>query len=155
MRGYSALGLDRIKNTHNLGSIMRAAGNYDVSLVVLSGGRMGRYATDTMDSWRHIPAVHTDDDLLKSTPHGAIPVVIELNDKAKPLPEFTHPERAFYIFGPEDGSVRPEIIARVPHVIYIPTIRCMNLAATVNVVLYDRAVKRGFPSENSTRCLVG
>jgi tRNA(Leu) C34 or U34 (ribose-2'-O)-methylase TrmL len=32
-------------------------------------------------------------------------------------------------------------------VIYIPTRYCMNLAATVNVVLYDRMAKRGEQSQ--------
>ena len=58
-----------------------------------------------------------------------------------PLIHFQHPEQAYYIFGPEDGSLSQTILDASDHVVYIPTIGCMNLAATVNVVLYDRLAK--------------
>ena len=66
---------------------------------------------------------------------------MELVDGARPLPEYTHPDRAIYIFGPEDGSLGKDVLAWCEDVIYIPTSGCMNLAATVNVVLYDRLAK--------------
>ncbi|MFH7439550.1 TrmH family RNA methyltransferase, partial [Pseudomonas syringae pv. tagetis] len=53
-----------------------------------------------------------------------------------------HPDRALYIFGPEDGSLDQEIPDWCEDVVYIPTEGCMNLAATVNVVLYHRMAKR-------------
>jgi len=46
-----------------------------------------------------------------------------------------------YIFGPEDGTISQAVIDRADAVVYVPTIGCMNLAATVNVVLYDRLAK--------------
>jgi tRNA(Leu) C34 or U34 (ribose-2'-O)-methylase TrmL len=67
-------------------------------------------------------------------------VVIEVHYRARSLTSFTHPESAFYIFGPEDGSVRKEIVERVPLIVQIPA-GCLNLAAAVNVVLYDRLAK--------------
>ena len=74
-------------------------------------------------------------------PIGSTPVAIELIKDAKPLPSYRHPERAFYIFGPEDGTLDKNIRAWCTDVVYIPTVGCMNLAATVNVVLYDRMAK--------------
>jgi len=108
--------------------------------VLLSGGRMGKYATDTMKAYRHLPCLEVA-DLMAHVPFGAIPVAVEICERAKSLAHFTHPERAFYIFGPEDSSVRKDIIERVPLVVQITTNGCMNLAATVNVVLYDRSAK--------------
>ena len=70
-----------------------------------------------------------------------VPVAIEVHPDARPLTEYQHPERAFYIFGPEDGSLDKDIRDWCEDVIYIPTNGCMNLAATVNVVLYDRMAK--------------
>jgi tRNA(Leu) C34 or U34 (ribose-2'-O)-methylase TrmL len=90
--------------------------------------------------WRHIPVIHCD--LMDAIPQECDVVVVELCDRAKPLNTFHHPERAFYIFGPEDGSVPKEIIERAKHVVQVPTKHCMNLAATVNVVLYDRMAKQ-------------
>lgn len=141
-RGFASIGLDRCKSRENLGGVLRAAGCYDARLVMVAGARMGRYATDTMRAYKHMPCLEVD-DLMANIPYGAEPVVIELTDRSKSLVNFVHPEAAFYIFGPEDGSVRAEILARVPRVIQIPTTHCMNLAATVNVVLYDRLAKRG------------
>jgi tRNA(Leu) C34 or U34 (ribose-2'-O)-methylase TrmL len=46
-----------------------------------------------------------------------------------------------YIFGPEDGTIEQDVIDQCDYVVYIPTIGCMNLAATVNVLLYDRLAK--------------
>lgn len=141
MRGYAAIGLDRPKDTANLGGVLRAAQCYGAALVMMTGGRMGKYATDTMKAYRHLPCVEVD-DLLKHVPFGAIPVVVELVERTKPIFDFKHPHSAFYIFGPEDGSVRKEIVERIPLVIQIPTVGCMNLAATVNVVLFDRLSKQ-------------
>ncbi|MCU8306563.1 TrmH family RNA methyltransferase, partial [Vibrio vulnificus] len=54
---------------------------------------------------------------------------------------FVHPEKAIYLFGPEDGSLPQEVVDKAHHVAYIPTHGCMNLAATVNVLMYDRLAK--------------
>lgn len=141
MRGYAAIGLDRPKDTANLGGVLRAAGCYGAAVVLLSGGRMGKYATDTMKAYRHIPCIEVD-DLLAACPYGAMPVGVEITNQSKSLFNFVHPPSAFYIFGPEDGSIRKDIIERVPFVVQIPTNGCMNLAATVNVLLYDRMCKQ-------------
>ena len=59
------------------------------------------------------------------------------------LKDFRHPERAFYVFGPEDGSLTEKTLSICQDVVYVPTKASMNLAATVNVVLYDRLSKLG------------
>jgi tRNA(Leu) C34 or U34 (ribose-2'-O)-methylase TrmL len=140
MRGDAAIGLDRPKDTANLGGVLRAAQCYSASLVMIQGGRMGKYATDTMKAWRHIPCVEVE-DLMAHVPYGAEPVVVEIVSRATPIFNFVHPLSAFYIFGPEDGGVRTEIVERCARVIQIPTNGC-NLAATANVVLYDRLAKQ-------------
>lgn len=141
MRGFAAIGLDRCKSKENLGGVLRAAGCYGASLVNLSGGRMGKYITDTMHAYKQIPCLEVA-DLMSVIPYAAVPVVIELHPRAISLATFVHPESAYYIFGPEDGSVSASIVERAPLVVQVPTNRCMNLAATVNVVLYDRLMKQ-------------
>lgn len=139
-RGFAAIGLDRCKDTANLGGVLRAAQCYGAAMVAISGGRMGKYATDTAKAYRHIPCLQVE-DLLAANPFGAVPVIVELCDRAKPLQQFSHPQSAFYIFGPEDGSVRKDILDRIERVVFVPMNGCMNLAAAVNVVLYDRLAK--------------
>jgi len=46
------------------------------------------------------------------------------------------------VLGPEDGSLGAGITSWCRDVVYIPA-GCLNLAAAVNLVLYDRMVKRG------------
>jgi len=102
---------------------------------------MGKYSTDTMRAYRHIPCLEVA-TVMDAIPFGASLVVVELCERAMPIKNFVHPDAAFYVFGPEDGSVKNEVIASARHVIYIPTNACMNLAATVNVVLFDRLMKQ-------------
>jgi tRNA(Leu) C34 or U34 (ribose-2'-O)-methylase TrmL len=69
------------------------------------------------------------------------PVCVEVDDSAERLYNFIHPDNPIYVFGPEDGSV-PTGIRHVCHrFVTIPSKSCLNLAAAVNVVLYDRAMK--------------
>mgnify|MGYP001566534201 CR=1 FL=1 len=140
MRGYSAVGLINTKTEANVGGALRACYCYDASIVAIQGKRYQRESTDTSSCWRKIPLLHTD-NLLNMIPFDCIPIAIERTEYAKNLISFTHPERAFYIFGPEDGSIPKEIMTHCKFVLQIPTTISMNLASTVNVVLYDRLAK--------------
>jgi tRNA(Leu) C34 or U34 (ribose-2'-O)-methylase TrmL len=76
---------------------------------------------------------------------GLTAVAVEVSDEATPLPSFTHPERALYVFGPEDGTLSKQILAQCAATVLIPTQRCLNLAAAVNIVLYDRCSRLSAP----------
>mgnify|MGYP000025553774 CR=1 FL=1 len=148
--GLVSIGLVNPKSATNVASILRACGCYGASAVFYTGQRFG-YAKDfNADTrrMRHIIPTIGVDDLLTIAPKSASKVVIELVEGAIPLPEFVHPENAFYIFGPEDASVPAHIVAACDHVVYIPTRNSMNLAATANVVLYDRMAKSDYAAGN-------
>lgn len=144
-RGYAAVGLFSPKSSLNVGSALRAAGCYGAAMVAVGGERPKRYLkrvqTDTQKAYRHLPLIGCN-DLRSVIPFDCVPVAVELLDRAKPLCEYTHPERAFYVFGPEDGTLGKAVTDWCRDVVYIPTNYCMNLAATVNVVLYDRMAKQ-------------
>lgn len=140
------IALQNPKSPKNVGNIMRAAGCFGVAGVFYSGQRYLRareFVTDTKDNHEHIPLTWSD-YLPSVLPAGAIPVAVELVEGAVPLMHYTHPDNAFYVFGPEDGCLRRELVQWCRDVIYIPTVGCLNLAATVNVVLYDRMAKSGY-----------
>jgi tRNA(Leu) C34 or U34 (ribose-2'-O)-methylase TrmL len=142
-RRYSCIGLFNPKSPENVGSVMRAAGCYGVNSVFYTGTRYDRaqeFITDTKKVHQDIPLIGID-DLKKILPQGCTPVAVEMVEGARALPDYTHPDRAIYIFGPEDGSLGKDVLEWCEDVIYIPTNGCMNLAATVNVVLYDRLTK--------------
>ena len=140
-RGYSCIGLDNPKSSKNVGIALRAGAAYGVSFIAITGKRFGKFRTDPNKQWRHRPFLEVQ-DLKDVIPYSCVPIAVELIEGAVPLPEYKHPERAFYIFGAEDGTLCEEIISWCQDIVYIPTDRCINLAATVNVVLYDRMVKR-------------
>ena len=140
MRGYACIGLDNPKNSINVGAVLRAAGIFGAALVAYSGMRYSPAPTDTMKAVRHLPLLQTN-DLHDVIPYDCVPVAVELLNEATPLPEYRHPERAFYVFGAEDNTLGKRVLSWCRDVIYIPTKGCLNLAACVNVVLYDRLVK--------------
>lgn len=140
--GFAAIGLYSPKNAANLGGVMRAADCFGASLLVVSNQRIKKHGTDTTKAWRRMPVIETD-DLLSVRPYASQMVVVELVPGAVELHEFEHPERAFYVFGPEEGNVPRQIIEKAQHVVRLRAHHCLNLAATVNVVLHDRASKRG------------
>jgi len=138
MRGFAAIGLFNPKTDFNVGSVLRAAFCYEAAMVAIQGDRFKHTGTNTFKTERHIPVLEID-DLAGAIPYGAEPIVVELTPAAQDLREFKHPHAAFYIFGPEDGHVPPRFLKY--RQVKVPTNRCMNLAATVNVVLYDRLLK--------------
>lgn len=140
---FAYIGLVNPKSPENVGMVMRAAGCYEASKVFYTGERFERarkFFTDTKNAHEKIPLLRAD-DLLSAVPDDVKIVAVELIEGATPLINFSHPKQAYYIFGPEDGSLSQTILDACDHVVYIPTIGCMNLAATVNVVLYDRLAK--------------
>ena len=141
MRGYCGIGLDNPKTPENVGSALRAVGVYDAAFLAMSGSRFGSAKTDTMKAYRSKPFFRVD-DLMSIIPYDCVPVAVDLIEGATPLHEYKHPERAFYIFGAEDATIGRRITDQCRDIIYIPTGGCMNLAATVNVVLYDRQAKQ-------------
>lgn len=68
-------------------------------------------------------------------------MAVELVDRAVDLRSYIHPPNAFYIFGAEDHTLGERILGRCRDVVKIPSVICLNLAACVNVVLYDRQAK--------------
>ena len=142
-KSYTCIGLHNPKSPENVGSVMRAAGCYNVSSVFYTGPRYDAakpFYTDTQKVYEKIPLIAVE-DLKDIIPFGCVPVAVELVEGAKPLPDYKHPPRAFYIFGPEDGSLEKDITDFCSDTIYVPTTGCMNLAAAVNVILYDRLAK--------------
>ena len=103
--------------------------------------RSSRAPTDTHAAYRHLP-LQLVDDLHDAVPYDCVPIAVDLVEDATPLHEFKHPERAFYVFGPEDGTLGDGVLSWCARRVYVPTRHCMNLAATVNVVLYDRLAKQ-------------
>ncbi|WP_022942947.1 RNA methyltransferase [Psychromonas hadalis] len=137
------IGLSNPKSPTNVGAVIRAAGCYGVDNVIYTGTRYDRAVklnTDTKKMLITIPLTQQQ-HLLDNLADGVKVICVDLIEGATPLPNFKHPEKALYLFGPEDGTLSQQLINQADAVVYIPTKGCMNLAATVNVLLYDRLAK--------------
>jgi tRNA(Leu) C34 or U34 (ribose-2'-O)-methylase TrmL len=139
-----AIGLTNPKSPSNVGAALRAAGCYGADGVFYTGRRFeqaAKFHTDTQQAASRIPLLRAE-TFEADLPPGMARVCIELVEGAVDLPSFVHPARALYIFGPEDGSLKQSVVNAADAVVYIPTRGSMNLAATVNVLLYDRLAKQ-------------
>lgn len=143
MGGYSVIALDNPKSGDNVGGALRAAGVFGAAMVVISGERKKnfiRHPTDTIKAYSYIPTLLVD-EVFDALPYNCVPVAVDILEGATSLPKFAHPERAFYIFGGEDITLGKRITDRCAYKVVIPSRHCLNLAASINVVLYDRQVK--------------
>ena len=142
-----SIGLCNPKSPNNVGSVMRASGNYGVDSVFYTGRRYPRAVELNPDIPKMSRSVSQGvpltgvNCLLDEVEDDMQIVCVEFAMNATPLPEYQHPDKAFYVFGPEDGTISQEVIDEADAVVYVPTEGCMNLSATVNVLLYDRMIK--------------
>lgn len=150
-----SIGLINPKSPENVGSVMRAAGNYRVDSVLYTGERysiaskLGPYSVNTSRKvGQNIPLSKVA-SFVDDAPENMKLVCVEFAEDAIPLPEYQHPKCAFYVFGPEDGSISQKLVDKADAVVYVPTLGCMNLAATVNVLLYDRLAKSSLEIEGN------
>jgi len=141
LKGVVGVGLCQPKTPENIGAALRAATCFEVDIFAISGSRCVRNKLDTTKAFRKIPVIRIN-YILEAIPFDCIPIAVEICEKAESIINFKHPKNAFYIFGPEDGSVPSRIIDKCKHVIQIPTKYCLNLGVSVNLVLYDRLINK-------------
>ena len=141
------IGLINPKSPDNVAAVMRSAGNFRADSVFYTGKRYPLALQRNPDAPNMSRKVSQDipisevSCLIDNAPEDMEIVCVEFAENAIPLPGYQHPQKALYIFGPEDGTISQQVIDRADAVVYVPTSGCMNLSATVNVVLYDRLAK--------------
>ena len=152
MKSDTIIALTNPKSPTNVGAVLRAAGCFGCGQILYTGNRYDiakKYATDTQNAIESVD-IEKVDDFIAAKPADVKLVCVDLVEGAIPLPSFQHPEKAMYLFGPEDGSLRQEVIDQADYVVYMPTNGSLNLAASVNVVLYDRTAKSNeFETDNA------
>ncbi len=140
MRGYCGIGVLNLKRAINYGTLFRSAYDFGVDFIFLIGKRFEKQSSDTNRTERHLPLFEylTFDDFYSHMPYDCQLVSVEICAKAKLIRIFSHPERAIYLLGQEDGSLPQEVIDKSFGVIKIPTRYCLNVAVAGSIVLYDR-----------------
>ena len=145
MRGYFAIGVEKISKPMNVGNLVRSSHAFGASFFFTVGAtyRAAESRSDTSNAPAHMPIYNwpTLDDMV--LPHGCSLVGVELTPDATELPSFGHPLRAAYVLGPERGSLSPAVLERCRYVIKIPTAFCINVAMAGAIVMYDRVKSLG------------
>lgn len=150
----SGLLLINPKFPHNVGGVLRAASCWGATDLRWTGDRVedpeqwpegARLPREErMRAYRDVtmrggtPLFRCIDDF---TADGFTPVCVEVLENAESLPDFIHPQKALYVFGPEDGDVPGGVRRECHRFVRIPSNGCLNLAVAANLVLYDRHVK--------------
>lgn len=142
-RGYYGIGIVLPKSEVNVGTLWRSAFVFGASYVFTVGRRYKKQSSDTTSSWRHMPLFHyeTPEEAVKAIPYSCISIAVELHEDAQSIAGFSHPERAIYFLGPEDGSVPKAILEHCVTTIQIPGRFCLNVAVAGSIVMYDREAK--------------
>jgi tRNA G18 (ribose-2'-O)-methylase SpoU len=142
-RGYFGIGILNVKTTANIGTLWRSANILGASFIFVIGNRYKRQASDTMQTWRHIPLYHYDnfEEFYKSMPYDCQLIGIELNENSIPVSEFKHPERCVYLLGAEDSGLTNEAINKCHKLVQLPGEYCLNVSVAGSIVLFDRINK--------------
>ena len=140
-RGYFGIGIENSKTKENLGTLWRSAYNLGADFIFVIGKRYKKQCSDTVKAYRHIPLYQFDsmEHFLKSRPYDCQLIGIEITEEAKDIRNFSHPERAIYVLGPEDGNL--SCLKECQSVIKIPSYRCLNVAVAGSIIMYDRILK--------------
>jgi tRNA G18 (ribose-2'-O)-methylase SpoU len=148
MRGYFAIGAERISKPMNLGNLLRSAHAFGAKFFFTIGAhaRAFEVPSDTSKAPSHLPVYQWATLGEMVLPLDCKLVGIELIDGATVLPEFRHPLHAAYVLGPELGMLSDDLLSRCDHVIKIPSAFCINVATAGAIVMYDRVRSLGsFP----------
>ncbi|WP_029010326.1 RNA methyltransferase [Azospirillum halopraeferens] len=154
MRGYFAIGVERISKPGNVGNLVRSAHAFGASFFFAVDPepdlREMRFV-DTSGADVHLPLYVYPDVPSLVLPRACTLVGVELTDEAIDLPSFRHPLRAAYVLGPERGSLSAELQERCDHVVKIPTRFCVNVGVAGALVIYDRMISLGRFAERPVR----
>jgi len=154
MRGYFGVGVEGISKPLNAGNLIRSAHAFGGSFAFFIAPNVNLNAvrtSDTSDAAGHMPVYTYPDVASLQLPSDCTLVGIELTEDSIELPSFRHPLRAAYVFGPEMGSLSPELQAKCEYIVRIPTKFCINVGMAGVVALYDRMISLGRFAERPVR----
>ena len=140
--GYVGIGIYNGKRTYNFGVLVRTARVFGADFV-FSVGHRNPGETSSVKAELTIPVFHfeTLELFVASIPVNARLVCVELAAGAVDIRSYTHPARAVYLLGPEDGAL-PTSILRQHDTVILPGAYPLNVAMAATVVLYDRLLGR-------------
>ncbi len=154
MRGYFAIGVERISKPGNVGNLMRSAHAFGASFFFAIDPEPDlreMRIVDTSGAAMHLPLYVHDRVADLTLPKDCQLVGVELTEEAIELPSFRHPTRAAYVLGPERGSLSEPLLERCDFVVKIPMAFCINVGVAGALVMYDRMISLGRFAERPVR----
>ncbi len=148
MRGYFAIGAERISKPMNMGNLLRSAHAFGAKFFFTIGAHPRAFEaySDTSKAVHHLPFYQWANADEMTLPLQCKLVGVELIEGAIDLPSFRHPLHAAYVLGPELGVLSEALLSRCDYVIKIPTAFCINVGMAGAIVMYDRVRSLGsFP----------
>ena len=100
MRGYFAIGVERISKPMNLGNLLRSAHAFGASFfftIAPNFDARAVKASDTSDAAKHLPLYCYESVAELALPRGCQLIGVEFSETAVELPSFCHPQRAAYV----------------------------------------------------------
>jgi len=139
-RGYYGIGIYNTKTAYNVGTLWRSAMIFGAAFMFTIGKRYKKQVSDTINAIKHIPLFDYDDfsHFTKSRPYDCMLVGVEQSDSSTDIVEFTHPERAIYLLGAEDGGLPAEVMKKCQSIVHINTPMCLNVAVAGSIVMHER-----------------
>jgi len=100
------------KYPHNVGTVVRACSCFGAKSIIFTGSRVSLNPSkgyrlpreERMKGYKDVMLLN-DEYPFNRFNNDVIPVAVEVRPNSEPLPTFIHPEKAVYVFGPEDGSI--------------------------------------------------
>ncbi|WP_408902064.1 RNA methyltransferase [Roseomonas genomospecies 6] len=154
MRGYFAIGVERISKPGNVGNLMRSAHAFGASFFFAIDPEPDLHEArfvDTSGAAEHLPLYVYDRVADLALPKDCQLVGVELTEDAVELPSFRHPTRAAYVLGPERGSLSKPLLERCDFTVKIPMKFCINVGVAGALVMYDRMISLGRFAERPVR----
>jgi tRNA C32,U32 (ribose-2'-O)-methylase TrmJ len=143
-----AVALVNPKYPHNVGSALRSCSAFGIRQLWFTGNRAleaiaarGRLPREERMKGYQDVALVQDERFLDRFGPDVTPVAVEVRQQAESLATFTHPARALYVFGPEDGGLGRPIVNHCHRFVIIPSRHCLNLATAVSIVLAHRVMQ--------------
>lgn len=140
---YFGIGILKPKTHENIGTLWRTAYVFGASFIFIIDSKYKKQSSDVFKVWSKIPLFQfrTIEAFLETVPYSCKIVGIEMDEKAAPIRDYKHPQRAIYLLGSEDNGLPQALINKCQDLIYLPGERSLNVAVAGSVVLYDRVNK--------------
>ncbi len=152
--GFYGIGIMNNVVGLNIGTLWRTAFILGAAFMFTVDKKYKPQSSDVTTSWTKIPLLHYQDinELKNNLPYSTKLIGVELVEKATPLANFQHPDRAVYLLGNEQVGLSNNVLDKCHDIIQLPGAYSLNVAVTGSIVAYDRVSKipHAFPQQPPT-----